>query len=196
MGARNLTIVTVLLISISSTCNRQKPRSWNPRVPGTPRIVTAAQIHDGKTFKELDGRGNSACCPPDEWKRATPNKWMAEHPDYFVQVNKLKVLTVDPGDGDECSLNGKTFHDRHVVVRSADDSIGPQFTIEFDRCWCAQNLIDCGTYPKPDQIIDVQGFVTWDGPSLSIFAPDLRPNNVSGWEIHPLTAWKLSGNGK
>jgi hypothetical protein len=166
--------------------------SWNPHVPGKPRTVTVAQIHDGKTFQKQDGPSDATCCSSNAWKRALPGKWMNQYPSYFVQVNKLKVVEVDSGDGDECAEAGKKFYDRHVVVKSADDAGGPEFTVEFDRCWCAQNLIDCSVFPKANDIIDVQGFVTWDGPSIQIEAADRRPATASGWEIHPVSAWRVS----
>jgi hypothetical protein len=41
--------------------------------------------------------------------------------------------------------------------------------------------------PGPGQMIDVQGFVYWDHDSLNFSS-----HNWSGWELHPLTAWRSS----
>jgi hypothetical protein len=160
--------------------------SWSRAVSWTPRVVTVSEIH--KTFAKLDGKGNDSCCPRDAWKRALPSKW-AEHKEHFVQVNRLHVLSADSSASkDLCKQDGQSFGDAHVMVESKDDPAAGHVTVEFDRCWWANGICDARTLPKKDDIIDVQGFVTWDGPTDGP-CPD---KSDACWEIHPVSGWRFS----
>lgn len=70
--------------------------------------------------------------------------------------------------------------------------------LEFDHDWkaagyCGPNTV-CDPYQLAQQAavdgaqIDVQGFVYWDPEHLADAS-----HSFSGWEIHPLTAWRLHG---
>lgn len=154
--------------------------SWNSSLGWAPRIVTVSDIH--KNFAKLGQKDDSNTCCTDVWKRALPEKWK-EHEEHFVQVNRLRVLSADvDATADICMQGGKQFGDAHVKVESIDDPTAGTVTVEFDRCWAANGLCDdASALPKEGDVIDVQGFVTWDPCS-----------NDSCWEIHPVSGWRLS----
>jgi hypothetical protein len=80
-----------------------------------------------------------------------------------------------------------------------DPSCTGRIHAEIDHDWKAAGY--CGTGTMCDNstlgsqtvtastMIDVQGFVYWDPENL-----DQSWHQFSGWEIHPLTAWKLSSS--
>jgi len=60
---------------------------------------------------------------------------------------------------------------------------------EIDGTW-SQAGVAPPVLPPPGTTIDVQGFVYWDpGHERQAF------HNFSGWELHPLSAWRLSPTG-
>jgi len=60
---------------------------------------------------------------------------------------------------------------------------------EIDGTW-SQAGVAPPVLPPPGTTIDVQGFVYWDpGHEHQAF------HNFSGWELHPLSAWRLSATG-
>jgi len=71
--------------------------------------------------------------------------------------------------------------------------------VEWDRDWSAANHIGPNVafannntysgYQYPN-IIDVQGFVYWDFGQCSATSCTQQWHSFSGWELHPLTAWR------
>jgi hypothetical protein len=100
--------------------------------------------------------------------------------------------------------SGRTFCNAYGVFQDTAEYTGncetldnpnPKICIrlEIDRDWMAAGYCGAGTVCNnstfdslnPTQKIDVQGFVTWHPPS----SPG---HGYSSWELHPLTAWRLS----
>src|SRR6266699_2062971 len=191
--------------------------SWNPNVQCTPTLVTVEQIL-GNQPSPLGGatQGGSMFNPgttspydPDNTKRwltptsSTPPGWISpgqpctitnangQVVSAFVQINGVQRgyrneedwnNTFTPGYG-TCTSTNTTgcMHSIHV---------------EIDHDWKGASY--CGPYTSCDNNtlveqttayltgLDVQGFVFWDSDKVT--ASD---HNFSGWELHPLTAWKV-----
>jgi hypothetical protein len=147
---------------------------------------------------------------PAEWLMNQPTR----QANPFVQVNNLLVCGVEAGQ-DVCRINShglcteckppnapncltpeveqfiQPFYDTHLYVVEFNPEVDepqPEFVVEIDRCWCANHFIDCDKLqlPKIGDVIDVQGFVTWD-EAHSCKTPDW----FSQWEIHPMSALKI-----
>src|SRR5207245_940767 len=79
---------------------------------------------------------------------------------------------------------------------SSDPTCYGRIHSEIDHDWKAAGYCGAGTTCDPSTLasqtsyastkIDVQGFVYWDPGHLSA-----GYHNYNGWEIHPLTAWRL-----
>src|SRR5205807_1230870 len=61
--------------------------------------------------------------------------------------------------------------------------------LEIDQAWKSAGVAP-GTPPATSQLFDIQGFVYWD-PNNNNHLGD-QWHSYSGWEIHPLTAWRIS----
>jgi hypothetical protein len=101
-----------------------------------------------------------------------------------------------PGDQTFCDAYG-VFQDSSEYTGNCEtfDNPNPKICIrlEIDRDWMAAGYCGAGTVcnnstfdaVNPTQKIDVQGFVAWHPPSSS-------GHGYSAWELHPLTAWRVS----
>jgi hypothetical protein len=179
--------------------------SGNPEVKFAARVIDVARLHTPGEFTANEvavqpGDTEKGCCPQDVWKRMLPASWDAKKKrGHFVQINRLFVCRVE--DGGEACMNAD---DTHVIVVAADAPIrGQRFIVEFDRCWRANSMAP-KRVPVKWQVIDVQGFVTWDNkpgtaPTAGVEpVVETRPacdveGAQSNWEIHPLAAWRVSG---
>jgi len=109
-----------------------------------------------------------------------------------------------PTNGGGIYPSGQTFCNAYGVFQDTAEYTGncetlenpnPKICIrlEIDRDWMASGYCGAGTacdnstFDKltSSQKIDVQGFVTWHPPSSS-------GHGYSSWELHPLTAWRIS----
>jgi hypothetical protein len=101
-----------------------------------------------------------------------------------------------PGGQTLCNAYG-VFQDTAEYTGNCEtlDNPNPKICIrlEVDRDWMAAGYCGAGTVCNnstfdslnPTQKIDVQGFVAWHPPS----SPG---HGYSSWELHPLTAWRIS----
>jgi len=101
-----------------------------------------------------------------------------------------------PGGQTFCNSYG-VFQDTTEYTGNCEtlDNPNPKICIrlEIDRDWMAAGFCGAGTVCNnstfdalnPTQKIDVQGFVAWHPPSSS-------GHGYSSWELHPLTAWRMS----
>ena len=111
----------------------------------------------------------------------------------LVEIHGVKVGFVS---NDECgsvfaNICDKTFNSCNAVLApncasSYPDTMHKVHT-EIDMYW-QKNGIAPPT-PTSGSIIDVQGFVYWDDAHVSD-----SWHSFSGWEIHPLSAWRLSSS--
>jgi len=138
----------------------------------------------------------------------------------FVEIHGISLTTgsivQDGAVGGKCGVRytptngggpypgGQTFCNAYGVFQDTTEYTGncetlqdpnPKICIrlEIDRDWMAAAYCGAGTacdnstFDKlsSSQKIDVQGFVTWHPPSSS-------GHGYSSWELHPLTAWRIS----
>src|SRR5712691_7972192 len=91
-------------------------------------------------------------------------------------------------------------NDLTACTSSTDPTCYGRIHTEIDHDWKAAHY--CGTGTTCDNstlatqtaatstLIDIQGFVYWDPSNLN-----QQWHSFNGWEIHPLTGWRLSGGG-
>ena len=138
----------------------------------------------------------------------------------FVEIHGISLtansIVEDGTQGGKCGTNystangggpypsGQRFCNSYGVFQDTSEYTGncetldnpnPKICIrlEIDRDWMAAGFCGAGTVCNnstfdalnPTQKIDVQGFVTWHPPS----SPG---HGYSSWELHPLTAWRIS----
>lgn len=105
----------------------------------------------------------------------------------FVQLNGVTVVNAGrklwtAGDGDACI--GLTDAAEVGVTNPYLKSLHA----ELDFAW--HSILAPGqtvNWPAAGTLVDVQGFVAWDPNHV-----DAAFHFYSGWEIHPVTAWRLS----
>src|SRR5205807_838929 len=61
--------------------------------------------------------------------------------------------------------------------------------VEIDQAWKSAGMAPQDP-PSTSQLFDIQGFVYWDPNNNDHFADQWH--SYSGWEIHPLTAWRIA----
>ncbi len=197
--------------------------SWNPHVACNPVVLTIEQVL-GNQSSSLGGalEAGSPFAPGIANKRSlsfpcTITNTQGQIVSVFVQINN--VLLVSPTNEEDCSTtfnssnggglypNGNLYCDTdqnlhtlgHSGNCSSTDTSGCMHRIffEIDRDWKAAGY--CGTGTVCDNstmhqlttstLIDVQGFLYWNPSDTT-----QSWHSFSGWEVHPLTAWKLSSS--
>jgi len=170
--------------------------SWNTNVTCQPSIVTVRDILGSQE------NSNGGATFAGGWNQSIPDKRSISPPclvngkSMLVEIHSvvLPVLSV----ADECGDSGYSppipaaYCDSTGNIEDQNDhTFDPNYNMirihtENDMNWKYNGI----TYPNsPEGVaIDVQGFVYWDpghtGDSW---------HSYSGWELHPLTAWRLSG---
>jgi PKD repeat protein len=195
--------------------------SWNPKVPCTPIAVTVEQVV-GNLPNPLGGatEAGSVFNPGVPNKRALDQPCTITNANgqvisAFVQINNILMSSTSPQEED-CSTSydakngggplGGVYCDTTLNVYtpgqsstcSSTDDTGcmHRIHIEIDRDWKAAGYCGVGTVCDNSTIhtqvtsttlIDIQGFVYWDP-----YHTTDDGHSFSGWEIHPVTAWRLS----
>src|SRR5713101_6923752 len=173
--------------------------SWNTAVTCQPSIVTVRDILGSQE------NSNGGATFAGGWNQSIPDKRSISPPclvnskSMLVEIHSvvLPVLSV----ADECGDSGysppipTTYCDSTGNIEDRNDhTFDPNYNMisihtEIDMNWKYNGV----AYPNAPVgvTIDVQGFVYWDpghtGDSW---------HSYSGWELHPLTAWRLSGQGQ
>jgi PKD repeat protein len=178
---------------------------------GGPFGVLATQVDQQDTVSDLQPDLNPPCTYPNVNGTMAPT---------FVELHGISLTTgsivEDGSTGGKCGtkyqpINGGAsypggstyctaygvFQDTSVYTGNCEtlDNPNPKICmrLEIDRDWMAAGYCGAGTVCDntafdrltSSQKIDVQGFVAWHPPSSS-------GHGYSSWELHPLTAWKLS----
>ncbi len=110
----------------------------------------------------------------------------------YVEVHNVKVNSVTTED---CIIvNGfqtcdQTFNICNTAFAPSCNLAYPdtmhKIHVEIDQMWNASGMAP--PPPMSSTFIDLQGFVYWDPEHT-----DANWHSYSGWEIHPLAAWRLS----
>ena len=155
------------------------PPGWVP--PGPPCTITNAQGQVVSAFVQINGVERSY--PGDfNWNQAfVPINGGANYTNGLQSDTAFNVVT--PGYSLCTSTN--TTNCMHMIH------------VQIDRDWkgagycgpstfCDNSTLLADTVPYMT-LIDVQGFVFWNPNDL-----DDNAHGFSGWELHPLTAWRTS----
>ena len=167
--------------------------SWNPAVSCTALLTTIeavignqANSNGGATF------GGGGFLPGIPNKRSTTPPCTVNGNATFVEIHGVKFpssYTVE----DCASYPNGNFCDTTFNVQDPNCANSDVYLctihLEIDQAWKSAGIAP-GTPPVSSQLFNIQGFVYWDPNNNSHFADQWH--SYSGWEIHPLTAWRLS----
>jgi hypothetical protein len=161
-------------------------RSWNPHVRCRPLLTTIPRLlgnrrsalggateAGGVVQPHLTGRRKRALSPPCLVGAATPT---------FVELDGGQISTdfLPPADGD------RVFN---VTDAARTELPEPMRTmhIEIDGTWRSAGVAPSAVIPPVGARVDLQGYVYWDSEHT-----DEAWHSFSGWELHPLAAWRLA----
>lgn len=110
----------------------------------------------------------------------------------FVEIHGIQMLTTTYAIEDCAQYSTGNFCDTTFNAKDPNcansDVYLCQMHMEIDQAWKS-----AGTAPQnppvTTQLLDVQGFVFWDDGHLNN-----SWHSFSGWEIHPISAWRLSNS--
>jgi hypothetical protein len=107
----------------------------------------------------------------------------------FVEIDHVQI-TATPTDGD-CALYANqticsTTFNVLDPVKATDNPYLNRLYLNIERSWKVAGIAPAGA-PNDTRMIDIQGFVFW----YQAF-DNQTWHSYSGWEIHPLTAWRYS----
>ena len=159
-------------------------RSWNPhtrckpilttipRVIGSRRSPLGGAVEAGGVLQpHLTGASRRALDLPCLTRGATPT---------FVEIHGVQI-TADlgsPPDGDRVfNVTDPRRLDLSEPMRSMH--------LEIEGTWLAAGVAPSTVIPPVGSLVDVQGFFYWDSEHT-----DEQWHSFSGWELHPLAAWR------
>jgi hypothetical protein len=164
---------------------RGRLRSWNPHascrpiLSSIPRLIGSRRSRLGGATEaggilepHLTGTSRRALKLPCLIGSVTPT---------FVAIDDVEI-TADlgsPPDGDRVfNVSDPTRPDLPEPMRTIH--------LEISGTWRDAGVAPSTAIPPVGSRIDVQGFVYWDPEHL-----DEQWHSFSGWELHPLAAWRL-----
>jgi hypothetical protein len=177
--------------------------SWNPHVTRTPVLTTVEHVI-GSQVASCGGASEPGGGFPNHLKGtegATPGQPIpSEIPANaaFVEIDGLRLESTnrkpwgsgsdgdattnatDPNRADISSTYMKGIHlevSRHWGTISTPSGIVGPFLSPYP---------EQTEWPAPGTLVDVQGFVRWD--ALHVLSTS---HYCSGWELHPVSAWRL-----
>ncbi len=205
---------TPLVVRITDITSNQTGSASFSSSPFTPGITTSATGGEAKRWL-TSGPTPPGWVSPGPACTVTNSKGTTS---LFVQINGVERSSLtnedwssiyDPANGGtvHSSLTGDTtfnLFDPAVVTdyptsctSSTDPTCYDRIHGEIDHDWKAAGYCGPGTFcdnatlasqtSPTSSMIDVQGFISWDPDNLNS-----TWHQFNGWEIHPLTAWKLS----
>ena len=177
--------------------------SWNPAVACIPTVTTIEQIIGSVLSINggADQSGGAFAQIPDKRSITPPcsGLWNGQTRPTFVEIHGVRIQSFINSD----ACNG--FCDESFNLESLSVFPEPQAYLhrihcEIDCNWQFNNIApplfdplrpSCGVTAlessKIGTLLDVQGFVYWDpGHLIDSW------HSFSGWELHPLTAWRLA----
>ncbi len=163
------------------------PPGWQS--PGPSCTITDSQGQTVAAFVEIDGVGLGG--------------YLYEEGDCRTNYSTVNGGSPLP-PGNWCDSTGTAFDPAMVPNYSAsctsttDPTCLGRIHVEFDGDWmatgycgigtasCDNNTIAQQTVPgSASTLIDIQGYVYWDPDHV-----DIAYHSYSGWELHPVTAWR------
>src|SRR5205807_520687 len=166
--------------------------SWNPAVSCTATLTTIEGVignqvnaNGGATY------GGGVFLPGIPNKRSTSPPCTVNGNATFVEIHGV----IYPGYTIEDCVpypNG-TFCDSTANILdpncASSDVYLCRIHVEIDQAWKSAGMAPQDP-PSTSQLFDIQGFVYWDPNNNDHFADEWH--SYSGWEIHPLTAWRIA----
>src|SRR3989441_16786 len=156
------------------------PSGWV--APGPPCTVTNSK-GTVSVFVEIDGVERDSVVTEDSASSYDATNGGTSHPITYDSTFNIFDPAVVPNFSNSCTS-------------SSDPTCYGRIHSEIDHDWKAAGYCGTGTTCDPSTLasqtsyastkIDVQGFVYWDPGHLSA-----GYHNYNGWEIHPLTGWRL-----
>jgi len=183
-----------ILVNSSAVAPGSLP-SWNPAVSCTALLTTIegvignqANANGGATY------GGGGFIPGIPNKRATSPPCSVNGNATFVEIHGVQMdsLTYSIEDcapypnGNFCDT---TFNAQDPNCTSSDVYLCT-IHMEIDQAWKSAGIAPQNP-PVTTQLLDIQGFVYWDPEHVGGSG-----HSYSGWEIHPVSAWRLSSTTK
>ncbi len=214
---------TVLIQQSSSSSSSGGGGSWNPYVSCSPVLTTIETVLGNVVNTNGGADESGGGFPPigdtDSAKRNLSPPCTVNGQPTYVEIRGVYIVDPPPIEED-CTtsydpINGggpypggvrqcDTTHNLQTFgtptggcTLAVKDSCMHRIHIEIDRDWKAAGQCGSGTVcddvamhsiTSESTLLDVQGFVFWDQGHLS---DDWHA--FSGWELHPLTGWRLAG---
>ena len=211
------TPITVKISDITAGATGQTSFNNSPFSPGITTTVSGGVAKRWLT----PGSTPSGWHSPGPACTITNNKGQSQG--VFVEIDGIKrasavyedsASSYDATNGGSSysggSRNDHTFNafDPTIVsnyqnscTSSNDPTCYGRIHIEIDHDWQAAGYCGAGSACDPaaldsqttaaSTIMDFQGFVYWDGPACC----SAQDHSFSGWELHPLTGWRIHQNG-
>jgi len=168
--------------------------SWNPAVHCTAILTTIegvignqANANGGATYS---GGGFLPGIPN---KRSTSPPCTVNGNATFVEIHGVSIpsyVVEDCASYSNGNFCDTTFNAKDPKCVSSDVYLC-RIHVEIDQAWKSAGVAPQNP-PSTTQLFDIQGFVYWDPNNNSHFTDQWH--SYSGWEIHALTAWRLSGS--
>ncbi|TMI16818.1 PKD domain-containing protein, partial [Candidatus Bathyarchaeota archaeon] len=166
--------------------------SWNPAVSCRALLTTI----EGVIGSQANSNGGATYAgggflPGIPDKRSTSPPCTVNGNATFVEIHGIELPSYTSED---CVAypNG-TFCDSTANVLdpncASSDVYLCRIHVEIDQAWKSAGIAPQNP-PSTTQLFDIQGFVYWDPNSNDHFADQWH--SYSGWELHALTAWRLS----
>src|SRR6267143_934029 len=186
--------VSPLLVNIAAVAPGSLP-SWNPSVSCTALLTTIegvignqANANGGATY------GGGGFIPGIPSKRATSPPCSVNGNATFVEIHGIQMDTLtytieDCAQYPNGNFCDTTFNAQDPSCTSSDVYLCT-IHMELDQAWKSAGIAPQNP-PVTTRLLDVQGFVYWDPEHLSGSG-----HSYSGWEIHSVSAWRLSSTTK
>ncbi len=167
--------------------------SWNPAVTCTALLTSIEGVigsqpnaNGGATY------GGGGFTPGIPNKRSTSPPCTVNGNTTFVEIHGIQMLTTtytieDCAQYPNGNFCDTTFNARDPKCTNSDVYLC-QMHMEIDQAWKSAGIAPQNP-PVTTQLLDVQGFVFWDDRHLNN-----SWHSFSGWEIHPISAWRLSNS--
>ncbi|TMI19275.1 hypothetical protein E6H32_02670 [Candidatus Bathyarchaeota archaeon] len=167
--------------------------SWNPAV-GCTAILTSIEGVIGSQRNANGGAayGGGGFIPGVPDKRSTSPPCTVNGNATFVEIHGVQMLTLtyvveDCAQYPNGNFCDTTFNFQDPKCASPDLYLC-QMHMEIDQAWKSAGIASQNP-PVTNQLFDIQGFVYWDNDHVNN-----SWHSFSGWEIHPISAWRFSSS--
>jgi len=165
--------------------------SWNPAVSCTALLTTI----EGVIGNQVNANGGATYAgggfqPGNPNKRSTSPPCSVNGNATFVEIHKVLLSSytiedcVNYPNGNFCDTTANVIDPNCTN----SDVYLCRTHVEIDQAWKSAGIAPQNP-PGTTQLLDIQGFVFWESGHDAD-----QWHSYSGWELHALTAWRLSGS--